>query len=227
MSSYTPLQEKAYAYLKKQIIEGKLEPNVVYSETKIAAGIGVSRTPMKDALVRLRQDKYVDILPSRGFCLHVLREEDIRSAFQVRMAIEGFCALNLHAERDTRKGQAALRKLAASIRDMERAIAADGGNAEILTHDIAFHNVIVLFSENPELIGLFETFNHRLSTLALNSLEQPGRAEQALLEHRRIYEAICAEDSGASGCLYAAVMDHMAAARDINLALSKKGKALI
>ena len=94
MSSYMPLQEKAYAYLKKQITGGKLEPNVVYSETKIAAEIGVSRTPMKDALVRLRQGKYVDILPSRGVCLHVLREEDIRSAFQVRMAIEGFCALN-------------------------------------------------------------------------------------------------------------------------------------
>ena len=83
MSNYTPLQEKAYAYLKKQIIEGKLEPNVVYSETKIAAGIGVSRTPMKDALVRLQQDKYVDILPSRGFCLHVLRETPIPAAIFV------------------------------------------------------------------------------------------------------------------------------------------------
>ena len=62
MAGYTPLQQKAYEYLLNLIRTGGLEPGVIYSETKLAGEIGISRTPFKDALVRLSQDKYIVIL---------------------------------------------------------------------------------------------------------------------------------------------------------------------
>ena len=67
MPNYEPLQERAFTYLKKLIASGGLTPGVIYSETRIASEIGISRTPVKDALVRLSQDKYIDIIPSKGF----------------------------------------------------------------------------------------------------------------------------------------------------------------
>lgn len=70
MAGYTLLQEEAYTHIKEQILSGALREEQIYSETKIAAMIGISRTPVKDALVRLSQERLVDILPSRGFRLH-------------------------------------------------------------------------------------------------------------------------------------------------------------
>lgn len=74
MAGYTLLQEEAYTHIKEQILSGALREELIYSETKIAAMIGISRTPVKDALVRLSQERLVDILPSRGFRLHRMSE---------------------------------------------------------------------------------------------------------------------------------------------------------
>ena len=50
---------------------------------------------MQDALVRLSQDRFIDIIPSKGFCLHEMSEEDIWHTYQARTAVEGFCAMQL------------------------------------------------------------------------------------------------------------------------------------
>ena len=89
------MQEKAYTHIKEQILSGALREEQIYSETKIAAMIGISRTPVKDALVRLSQERLVDILPSRGFRLHRMSEADIWDTYQVRTAVEGFCVVHL------------------------------------------------------------------------------------------------------------------------------------
>ena len=82
MAAYKPLQEHAYDHLRDLILSGALKPNVFYSETKMAAEIGISRTPMKDALVRLAQDKYIDIIPSKGFRLHEMSAEEAQKYLQ-------------------------------------------------------------------------------------------------------------------------------------------------
>ena len=62
MPKYTSIQETAYNYVRNKVLTGQLQPNVLYSETKMAAEIHISRTPMKDALVRLSQDRFIDII---------------------------------------------------------------------------------------------------------------------------------------------------------------------
>ena len=64
------LQDKVYRQLKDKINGGELSHGQIYSETKLASELGVSRTPMKDALRRLSQDRFIDIIPSKGFKLH-------------------------------------------------------------------------------------------------------------------------------------------------------------
>ena len=66
----TPLNEQAYNYLQKLIMENHFSYQEVYSETKLSKELGISRTPLRDAVHRLAQEGYIDIIPSKGFMLH-------------------------------------------------------------------------------------------------------------------------------------------------------------
>ena len=90
MGQKSPLQIQAYEYLKDMILSGKLDPDVLYSETRMSAEIGISRTPMREAIQCLSQDGYITVVPSKGFMLRKLSEEDMEETIQIRCAIEGF-----------------------------------------------------------------------------------------------------------------------------------------
>lgn len=105
MVNKSPLQIQAYNYLKEMILSGRLDPEVLYSETRMSAEIGISRTPMREAIQCLSQDGYITVVPSKGFTLRKLNEEDMEESIQIRCAIEGFCIHKAAAEAGTRKGQ--------------------------------------------------------------------------------------------------------------------------
>ena len=89
----SPLQVKAYQHLREMIEKEELVDNVIYSETKMAVTLGVSRTPMRDALQRLEQEGFIEILPSRGFQLQAITPERIHKNNQVRSALVGYSVL--------------------------------------------------------------------------------------------------------------------------------------
>lgn len=73
----TPLNEQAYQHLQELIMQGLFTYNRIYSETKLSKELGISRTPFRDAVHRLAQEGYIDIIPSKGFMLHQLTHQDI------------------------------------------------------------------------------------------------------------------------------------------------------
>ena len=83
-----PLNEQAYNYLQKLILENHFSYQEVYSETKLSKELGISRTPLRDAVHRLAQEGYIDIIPSKGFMLHQMNRKDVNETFQVRSALE-------------------------------------------------------------------------------------------------------------------------------------------
>ena len=211
--------------MKKKITDGELVYGKIYSETKMAKEIGISRTPFKDALVRLSQDRYIDIIPSRGFCLHILSNKDINNTYQSRIAVEGFCALVLHRHRREKEAAAVIAALEKDLSEMERTIREKASFTEILSHDLVFHKRIVEFSDNQELIKLYESYNHQLFDIAMKTFELPGRPSQALAEHRAIYENIVSADPVAAAETYRSVMKHMENTRDVVLGLLEKGES--
>ena len=214
MAAYKPLQEKAYEYLKDKILRGELEPGRIYSETKMAAEIGISRTPFKDALVRLSQDRYIDIIPSRGFCLHVLSLQDVNNTYETRMAVEGFCALTLHTHRNEKDAFAVIGALKEDIDKMEQAILDGKSYSEILSYDLSFHHRIVAFSNNEELIRLYESHYHQLYDIAMKTFELQGRPALAASEHRKILDHITSDADSAAADTYFSVMHHMDSTRE-------------
>ena len=89
----TPLNEQAYNYLQKLIMENHFSYQEVYSETKLSKELGISRTPLRDAVHRLAQEGYIDIIPSKGFMLHQMNRKDVNETFQVRSALETYCTV--------------------------------------------------------------------------------------------------------------------------------------
>ena len=83
MDSRSLLQAQAYDYVKKQILSNKLEANVLHSETKLAAELGISRTPLRQSLHCLSQDGYITIFPSKGFMIRQLTDKDMRETNRV------------------------------------------------------------------------------------------------------------------------------------------------
>ena len=99
----TPLNEQDYNYLQKLIMENHFSYQEVYSETKLSKELGISRTPLRDAVHRLAQEGYIDIIPSKGFMLHQMNRKDVNETFQVRSALETYCTVQISKASSTRK----------------------------------------------------------------------------------------------------------------------------
>lgn len=209
-----PLQEIAYAYLKAKIEDGTMQPGQIYSETRMAKELNISRTPFKDALVRLSQDKYIDILPSKGFRLHTITEEDIGDTFQVRCAVEGYCALQLMERQHTSSGRLTLRQLASLMDKMDLLLDKPEEVTAFVELDTQFHAQLIDFAGSREFSKLFSSYVHQIATLAVESLAEPHRIQDTFHEHQAILDAIVDEDPLAC---YKAVEQHMVSSRDINL----------
>ena len=122
MVSKSPLQIQAYDYLKEMILSGRLDPDVLYSETRMSAEIGISRTPMREAIQCLSQDGYITVVPSKGFMLRKLNEQDMEESIQIRCAIEGFCIHMAASQTNTKKGQKLLVTLERLLDKQEKAL---------------------------------------------------------------------------------------------------------
>lgn len=221
MTEYRPLQESAYNYIRDKVLAGQLQPDVLYSETRMAAELNISRTPMKDALVRLSQEKLIDILPSKGFRLHRMSSEDILQTYQARTAVEGFCAMQLALNRGTPAGQAAIRSMEHILSAMDSFLTRENAGedlmAALLEYDLQFHQALVDFSGNDELRQLFNSYHYRLYFFALEAFRVEGRLQQAREEHQDILNAVLDPDDPVGIRAYLAVMRHMEATRDIML----------
>ncbi len=204
MRDFQFLQEQAYQYLRGKILNDELEPEQVYSESQVARELNCSRTPVKDALTRLSHAKYIDIIPSRGFRLHQMTEEDLVSTFQTRVAVESFCALSIMERRNRPDGQDALAHLHELLQKQEQA-SERSDLAAFLEADILFHRTIMLFFPNADFAELYELHAYRIEEPARHSLREPDRCRDALEEHRAVVDAI---ESADIGRCYLAVLHH-------------------
>ena len=209
-----PLQTKAYEYIKECILKNSFDYDTIYSETKMAQEIGVSRTPMRDALHRLAQERYIDIIPSKGFRIHQMTRQDIIETFQIRSAIEGYCTLQITKEYQTDSAQKLFRELEYLLQKQETVFHTTGSISEFVEYDNQFHIEIVSFMGNKTFNELFGSYLFQIKRLAMLSLEHPGRMEETLQEHRALLQAM---KSGNISDIYSVTMTHMETPKGINL----------
>lgn len=207
MSEYRPLQAVAYELLRDMIQDGKLAFDTIYSETKLAAQFSISRTPVRDALIRLSNEHYIDILPNRGFRLHLPTREDILAAYHVRTAIECHCAALLAAENASPQAKRTIAAMKSAL-DCQHQIYAstEMDLREFWKRDVEFHSELISYPGVQEFQRQFDSYMHFFMAHYVKSYRSDGRDRTTLDEHGRLLEALGAGDVDAA---MAAVRSHM------------------
>ncbi len=208
------LNEQAYEHLSKMIIENKLSYQEIYSETKLSKEIGISRTPFRDAVHRLAQEGYIDIIPSKGFRLHQLSEQDVINTFQIRSALECYCCYEITRDYQSDAAQALFQNLESATKKMKEIMETTHSIVKFSEYDFDFHIQIIHYLKNEQLISIYNTFFYRMKKLATLSLSHEGRMEQTYQEHRNILVAM---KDGDLEHIYEITMEHMNTPRRINL----------
>lgn len=212
--NFKVLQQQAYDYIKNLILDQTLEYNNIYSESKLALEIGVSRTPVRDAVHRLYQEGYIDIVPNKGFMLHKMTQRDVMELFEVRSAIEGYCSLKIAQDHLTNTNQSLLEDLRQSLNRQKSIFESTKDVAEFATEDQSFHYLLVSHSDNASFLDIFSQYMYKIKKLACYSLQHENRMLHTLEEHQNILQAIMDGDCQKA---YEATIEHMKAPLDINL----------
>ncbi len=190
MEYQKPLQIHAYDSLKEMILNEELVHGMIYSETRMSKELGISRTPLRDAIQRLAQEKYIDVIPSKGFRLHEMNEQDLLDTYQVRCALEGFCIVQLAREHDTPEGKRTIKALESLVRDQESIIGTTDSIEDFAAYDQEFHKRIISFVNNATLDSLHQVYLHQILKQTLISLQAAGRMQDTVEEHRQIVKAV-------------------------------------
>lgn len=188
------LQAQAYTYVKEQILTKKLVANVLYSETKLATELGISRTPMRESLHCLSQDGYITIIPSKGFMIRQLTEKDMLESIQIRCAIEGFCTHVIVNEIESKKGQQLIKILDKLLKSMKKSKDFNDGNKAFVDYDHKFHLELVNYVGNSEFNQIFQRLMYLIHLTTSTSLAVPGRIDDTLAEHEQYFHYLKASN---------------------------------
>lgn len=186
-------RDRVYASLRDAITAAQLEPGRRLSENELAGELGVSRTPIREALALLREERLVAIVPQLGTFVTLISPRAVEDAAFVREALE--CAsVRLAA---LRVGDEQLEDLEANIEMQERAVArGDAARFDRLDH--ALHRLLSVASGRPIAWALAQRANGQLDRVRRLSLPDPGFLADMLGEHRDVVAAVAAHDPDAA-----------------------------
>ena len=151
------LREQVYDHLRQLLNRGELRPGAFLDLEALEARLGVSRTPLRDALLQLESEGFVEILPRKGVRVRALTREDVRHLYEIIGALEG-AALLAAFPRLGRTQAATLRRL---NREMKRAVE-KGDFDRYYERNLAFHDVFLDRCDNERLVRLVRTLKQRL-----------------------------------------------------------------
>lgn len=189
LDGYKPLREIVFETLRDAIINQVLRPGERLMEIQLAEEMGVSRTPVREAIRKLELEGFVVMVPRKGAYVAGISMKDIHEVFEVRAALEALAA-SLAAERITEE----------ELEEMERRLVKEAEETElnnlrsIVEIDTSFHDILYRTARNSRLVHFVNLLQEQLHRFRSASLARPGRSRTALEEHRKIVEALADRD---------------------------------
>lgn len=192
------LKEEAYNTLLQMITDGKLEYGKMYSLSSLAEDLDMSKTPVRDAIQKLADEKRIDILPSRGIQLHELTEAEIRQHYNFSNAIEGYCVAELTKAYAKDKKNIYVRKMRYILLDMKDLLDDDSDFGEYFALDRQFHLEIIDSLEDPYFSSLKNSPMGFLNHPELQLTEENLPRKTVYDCHEKILNAIMSGDPSAA-----------------------------
>lgn len=183
------LAEQVFDRLETDILSGKYQQGEILTELKLVGDLGVSRTPIREALRRLEQEHIVEITP-RGILVIGVSRKDLDDILAIRIRVEGLAA----AETAKNITDEQLEELRETVELQEFYVPKHDAD-RINGMDSRFHQLIYRFSGSTPLYDTLMPLHKKLHKYRKASVENEVRSEHSSQEHRAIFEAIAAHDA--------------------------------
>jgi len=181
LENYELLSQKTYHILKHAIVRGDLAPNSKLVLTEIAKSLGISNTPIREAINKLASEGLVKIIPNKGIIVKEIKIDDFQEILQIRAFLDGLIA-KLASEKITDEE---IDEMMGVIYEMEYTVKKD----DRLTYndlDIKFHDLLLNISGNNKLKEIYNNLINQSNRFRLRTLKIPDRMGKSLKEHREI-----------------------------------------
>lgn len=179
------LKEAVYQRLKESVIRGEIAPGSKLVETQISSELGVSRTPLREAISRLGQEGLLEVVPRRGTFVRKHSRNEILESLEIRETLEGLAA-RLAARHATTETIQKMKSCFSgfSPKNVEKSI------KDYAQKNVQFHHLVIQASQNRRLIGIIRNLYDQMDLVRLHTIVLPGRARKSLSEHREIIRLI-------------------------------------
>src|SRR3990170_3584062 len=188
-----PLFERAFRTLRKRILTGEIGPGSILSEVQLARELGMSRTPVREALVRLTVDGFAQRFPGRGVIVLELGLGEILDVFEVQACLEQYTI-----QRIFETGRVFDRRGLEEFLHLQREAVERGDTRQFLEHDRRMHLSIVNHLDNSKLKQIMQNASDLIIHGGYRALRSPGNMLETLGEHELLVRALAASDMAAA-----------------------------
>lgn len=189
LDQYKPLREVVFETIRNAIISGSLKPGERLMEVQMAERLGVSRTPIREAIRKLELEGLIIMLPRKGAFVADLSVKDLTEVLEIRAALEGLAA----GLAVTRINESEIEELEIIALKFNKAIEIDDIQ-ELIALDIQFHETIFKASRNERLIQLNSNLREQVQRFREMYLKKANRSKETAKEHNDLLEAISSRD---------------------------------
>lgn len=190
VNEYLPLRDVVFNTLRQAIITGEFAPGERLMEISLANRLGVSRTPVREAIRKLELEGLVIMIPRKGAQVARITEKNLRDVIEIRTVLEEFAAV-LACERIDQSGLHDLRQAHEHfIRSVE-----NGDILDIVDKDETFHDTIFRATNNDRLISIINNLREQFYRYRMEYVKDIRQRSNLVEEHRELLDAISSRDS--------------------------------
>ncbi|MBU1343673.1 MAG: GntR family transcriptional regulator [Proteobacteria bacterium] len=185
-----PLAKTALKAIRHSILTNELTTGVVYNEKSLAKDLGISRTPVREALLELSSKRLVKFLPQKGVIINTFSDNDIEDVFEIRTALEVFsikktCQNHENLDMSILNEYLAHQKKAVKLKDANQFMEADR----------RFHIGFTTLTNNDYLMDMMNDIRDIMHLMGSKALSIDGRMEVVVTEHENILKAVTKGDA--------------------------------
>ena len=199
MDDYLPLRDVVFNTLRQGILTGVLAPGERLMEIHLADRLGVSRTPIREAIRMLELEGLVTMIPRKGAEVSRISKQDIRDVLEVRLVLDSL-ATKLACKRITQEQKDELRAAAEGFVEATRS----GDVTQIAQADVQFHDVILAASHNKRLVQMVNNLAERIYRYRLEYIKDSANHARLIEEHARIMDCVIRNDAD-NACIAAEI----------------------